>query len=225
MRLRILTGYNRGLWWSVGAGNHSCWLGTFDENRQRALARVMQPGDVFLDIGAHTGFFTLLGSRLVGPEGTVIAFEPLPRNVHFLRVHLATNDINNVRIVEAAVSDSAGEALFSEGPNSYTGELSRDGHIKVRTVTLDDLLANRLIPSASVVKVDVEGAELAVLRGAARLLASPHTRALLVSTHAKAIALECADLLSNAGYSVSEIPPDSQEIELLCLRSVVPHEK
>lgn len=219
MSLRILGGGNRGYLWTVGAGNHSCWLGTFDANRQRALVDVLRRGDVFLDVGAHSGFFTLLGSRLVGPDGTIIAFEPLPANIHFLRLHIATNRVDNVSVFDAAVSDTQGEEFFAQGQNTYTGELSAQGQIKVRTVTLDELVTTGIIPPANVIKIDVEGAELRVLKGAEHLLKDAPPRALLVSAHGDAIAHECIELLSRAGYSVSEIPPDSEETELLCLYS------
>jgi FkbM family methyltransferase len=149
----------------------------------------------------------------------VIAFEPLPSNLHFLRLHVAMNRVDNVTVFDAAVSDSEGEAFFSEGPNSYTGELSPHGRIKVRTVTLDELFADGLIPEANVIKIDVEGAELRVLRGAEQFIRQAKTRALLVSAHSVPIAHDCAGLVSRAGYRVSEIPPHSQETELLCLRS------
>jgi FkbM family methyltransferase len=221
MRVRILSGGNRGYWWTVGASHHACWVGNFEEHRQRALAQVLQAGDCFLDVGAHSGFFTLLGSRLVGPKGRVVAFEPLPANLHFLRLHMEANHLENVTLIDAAVSDSEGVAFFAEGANTHTGELSPKGEIRVRTVTLDELQTQGHIPAANVIKIDVEGAEMRVLRGAEQVLKHPKTRAVLLSGHGVEIARECAELLTRAGYSVSELPqyPGAGETELLCLRT------
>lgn len=224
MRIRILSGGNRGYLWTVGAGHQACWLGTFEEHRQLALSQLLRKGDCFLDVGAHAGFFTLLGSRLVGPEGTVVAFEPLPANLDFLRLHVELNRVENVTVFDAAVSDSQGAASFAEGSNTHTGGLSPNGAIRVRTVKLDELRADGLIATANVIKIDVEGAELQVLRGAEELLRHAKMRAVLLSAHGVAIAHECAGLLSRAGYSISELPqyPGSGETELICIRTESP---
>ena len=76
------------------------------------------------DIGAHVGFYTLLSSILVGPNGHVYAFEPLPRNLKYLKEHLRINKITNVHVFELAVSNLSGEGQFFEGPNSSMGRLS-----------------------------------------------------------------------------------------------------
>jgi FkbM family methyltransferase len=223
MRIRILSGGNRGFLWTVGASHQACWIGNFEEHRQQALSEVLRYGDCFLDVGAHAGFFTLLGSRLVGPEGKVVAFEPLPENLKFLRLHLGANRIENVTVLDAAVSDSQGVAYFAEGRNTHTGELSPDGQIRVRTVKLDELLADGIIPAPNVIKIDVEGAELRVLQGAEQILEHATTRAVLLSGHGEAIAQQCTDLLKRAGYSISELPPypGAGETELLCVRTGV----
>ena len=82
----ILFGPARGLRWVVGVGLHGCWLGTYEWHKQRRFAREIKPGEVFFDIGANTGFYTLLAAKRTGTGGIVHAFEPNPRNLAPLRL-------------------------------------------------------------------------------------------------------------------------------------------
>src|SRR5262245_36111858 len=87
--LRILTGPLAGKRWLSTSGTHGCWLGTYEMDLQRLIVSSLKPGDVFYDVGANVGFFSLLAASLVGSRGTVIAFEPLPRNIALLQQNLA----------------------------------------------------------------------------------------------------------------------------------------
>ena len=91
----ILSGPLRGRRWVVGAGPHGYWLGTYEADKQRLLQTLLREGDCFFDVGANVGFFTLLASALVGRSGRVVAFEPLPQNLAFLRRHLLLNRPHN----------------------------------------------------------------------------------------------------------------------------------
>ena len=71
------------------------------------------------DIGAHAGYYTLIASKLVGGSGHVVAFEPAPRNLRYLRRHLSLNHVSNVTVLEVAVSDRAGVGRFDVGAESY----------------------------------------------------------------------------------------------------------
>ena len=75
----ILTGRLRGRKWIVGSGVHSCWIGSYELEKQLAFARVTPFGGTVLDLGANVGFYTVLAAELVGPSGRVHAFEPVPR--------------------------------------------------------------------------------------------------------------------------------------------------
>jgi FkbM family methyltransferase len=194
----VLEGPLRGALWLPDAGMHSCVAGTYETETQEVLVEHVRRGDVVFDIGANAGYFTLLASRLVGPEGRVVAFEPLPRALELLRRHVELNAVENVQVVDAAVSSRDGEALFRD--DSLTmGRLTDDGDIRVRLVALDGLCAAGELPVPDVLKIDVEGAELDVLEGARTLLAERHP-ALLVSTHGRASHEACCAFLSAAGY-------------------------
>lgn len=80
--MRIRSGALQGAKWIAGSAPHGSWLGTYERHVQRLFCERIHPGDVVLDIGANVGFFTLLASKLAGPDGHVHAFEPVPRNLH-----------------------------------------------------------------------------------------------------------------------------------------------
>jgi FkbM family methyltransferase len=120
---------------------------------------------IAFDVGANVGYYTLLLARRVGPKGLVIAFEPNPSNLIYLKQHLRLNKIDNVKIVEAAVDDKEGVAFFS-GSGSM-GKLSQAG-FSVNSVILDNY------PRPDFIKMDIEGGETAALRGSTKILAEGH---------------------------------------------------
>ena len=165
----ILRGGLRGKRWVVGSAIHRCWLGFYEFEKQRLISSMVKPGTVFYDVGANVGFYSLLAAGLVGPQGRVFAFEPLPRNVMYLRRHLTLNRVFNVEILELAVGERTGSASFTPDPSGCMGRLSDTGCLPVTVASLDDLLEQgRLAPPHSI-KMDIEGAELLALRGAQSL--------------------------------------------------------
>ncbi len=116
MRLPILQGTLKGKQWIVGSGQHGCWLGSYEHDKQQLLAKSIAAGSVVFDLGSHAGFYTLLASSLVGPKGKVVAFEPMPQNLSYLKEHLRLNQITNVTVIEAAVSDRNGTAFLRNTP-------------------------------------------------------------------------------------------------------------
>jgi len=184
MVLPILQGRLRGTKWIVGAGEHGYWLGWYEMNKSHAFEREVKPGSVIYDIGANVGFFSLLAAELSGQTGQVYAFEPLPRNVEFLRKHVALNRIENVTVFEAAVSDRGGEAFFDLSASTSMGHLAETGMLKVQMASLDDLLSDGMILPPDFIKIDVEGAEFDVLNGA-KTLFSTYRPVLFLDTHGR----------------------------------------
>lgn len=149
------------------------------------IQKVLQPGDIAVDVGANVGFFTCMMASLVGPQGRVFAFEPDPDNVLKLRRNIELNSFYRVEVIEQPVwsstarllfyhnfDDSSGSAVWNPGVwygNSKTrcAHAGGDDGTEWRgTVTLDEWTPR--LPK--LLKVDVEGAELQVLKGATRLL-------------------------------------------------------
>jgi FkbM family methyltransferase len=169
-----------------GTGRFHCRRGTDDlfhvlpsgqKAVREALEATLKPGDVFIDAGANIGAFTLLGARLVGPEGRVIAVEMMPDTAGRLRNHLAINGLDWVEVVEQALSDRAGQELVARAPRLLAGQASiarktfrTDDLVehRVRTTTLDDLAAG--LDRIALLKVDLEGAEAQAFAGGREML-------------------------------------------------------
>ncbi|HEY8367890.1 MAG TPA: FkbM family methyltransferase [Thermodesulfobacteriota bacterium] len=143
------------------------------------LVRLLDPGDVALDVGANIGTHTLAFARRVGTGGRVLAFEPQPHVFALLEANVAANRLEQVRCLHAGVSDAAGEMLVPDLPpgerfNSGAVALrpvetaAEPGGVRVPVVTLDEQVGDR----CALVKLDVEGMEPRVLAGARRVLST-----------------------------------------------------
>jgi FkbM family methyltransferase len=198
----IVAGPNRGMRWRVGAFDHGCWLGSFEQEKQQRLRDRLREGMTVFDIGAHVGFYTLLMSRAVGDSGRVFAFEPWPENITDCLAHVRMNRMANVVIVPAAVGNTRGLTSFASGESSSTGRLAQaDTAVRVACLTLDDLLATERVPVPDVIKVDVEGAESQVLEGARKLLRQ-HATTWFVALHSLEQKRACLRLFADAGFAV-----------------------
>jgi FkbM family methyltransferase len=152
--------------------------GTFEARETRFMEIFLQPGMTVLDIGAHHGYYTLLASIMVETKGSVVAFEPSRREGLRLKRHIRMNGCTNVVIEQAALGAAAGEAdlYLVDGPEDYCNSLrppavsAQTCKVRVRVQTLDQFLARHRIGDIDFIKLDVEGAELDVLRGASGLL-------------------------------------------------------
>jgi len=194
-------GINAGMKWRVGAHTHGCWLGTYELAKQHAVRRFVRAGMNVVDVGANAGFYTLAFSRLVGGSGRVWAFEPLAMNVANLLNHVSLNRLDNVTIVQCALAETAALRGFHRASHDAMGSLSADARdYLVPTARLDDFP----MPVPDLVKIDVEGGELAVLRGAARLIAQ-HRTTWLVALDDPDHAAACRTLLEQSGYEISEL--------------------
>ena len=197
--LRVLSGPLRGRRWIAGAATHGCWLGTYERLTQRVFVEHVRPGAVVYDVGANAGFFTLLASKLAGPSGAVYAFEPMERNLGFIREHVRLNGVTNVHVLPVAVSDRDGVVRFAAAANPAMGGLSAGGGIEVQSTTLDAVA--RTIPPPSFVKMDIEGAEHAALSGAAEVLRAARP-VILLSEHGWEQHERCGALLESLGYDL-----------------------
>jgi FkbM family methyltransferase len=142
----------------------------WEPNVSSLFEDLLKPGDLFVDLGGHVGYFSLLASHLVGPEGRVVAVEALPANFAMLQANLAANGADNVRAVHCAASDAAGELNLYEGVFRNTGTSTTDESCgrplvaRVPARPLDEILTADEISRVAMIKIDIEGAELKVLR-------------------------------------------------------------
>lgn len=194
--MRVVSGPLRGYKWVVGAGVHAAWLGSYERLKVTQIQATLKPGGVFYDIGAHAGIYSLAAARAVGESGTIVAVEPNQVNVVRFARHMDLNRIRSVRLLPAAASDAVGTAIFSRGPNNYQGRLQPDGGLEVPTIRLDDIE-----PAPSVIKIDVEGHEASVLRGARRVLEVDRP-VVFIAIHGTAARAQCLEILEAHDYQV-----------------------
>jgi len=196
-----------GAWWLAekGALDHELMYDKFEDAELHLASRLLRPGMTVVDIGAHHGLYSLLAAKLVGRRGRVIAFEPSPRERRRLQRHLRVNGFSNVEVDERAVADANGEADFFlvRGFRDWGNSLrppavpEKTEKVRVNVCRLDEALAERGIRVVDFIKLDAEGAELAVLQGA---------RELLQRTRRPAILAEVQDLRTRSwGYAAREI--------------------
>ena len=214
--VRIRSGELRGFRWITGAATHGCWVGTYERPVQQLFRRFIRPGAVVLDAGANTGFYTLLASKLAGPHGRVFAFEPLPRNLHYLRRHLELNGVGNVTVVPMALRGSSGTARFRTAAHASMGALAGDGDLEVPAASLDDLLASGRITMPDFIKMDIEGAESDALGGASRILAA-RSATIVLSAHGWRQHEQCSAILRDAGYDLELLRDGTEDGDYLVL--------
>lgn len=151
---------------------------SWNPEEYRAFRAAVRPGAIVLDVGANVGAYTLLFAQWAGRSGRVFAFEPSPSASRSLRRHLELNGAGNVEVIEAAVCDRQGAATLYDdgfgGRSSLMGSAEHRRGVTVRTTTIDVFCKERSL-APDVVKLDVEGAELDVLKGARRTLAAEKT--------------------------------------------------
>jgi FkbM family methyltransferase len=153
---------------------HLYFFGAWEPAISGWVTRTLRSGDGFIDVGANIGYYSLLASRIVGEQGKVVAVEASP-TIHAILVrHVKLNKRDNVRTVNGAASAKRGIVkLFLGTPDNIgkTSTIAREGEsINVQALPLFEILGEDEILRARIIKIDVEGAELQVLRGLAPLL-------------------------------------------------------
>src|SRR6266403_665388 len=143
------------------------------------LEQILSPAMTFVDAGACYGLYTLAGSKIVGEAGRVIAFEPAARAFRVLRKNIVLNSLANVVAYPLALTANSGKALLYYHPNVGCDSLGRDDSFtenseEVATESLDNVLRKISVDHVDVIKMDVQGAEELVLRGANKILQSSH---------------------------------------------------
>jgi FkbM family methyltransferase len=186
---------------------------TYEPDVWPRLMSAAGPGDVVVDVGALVGLYTLALARRVGPTGRVIAFEPDPESFALLTAQVRLNGVEDrVELVQAAVGECGGRVPFQGGRLADSRVLSESaaGAGTVACVALDDVLGSRRV---DVLKVDVEGYEVHVLKGARGLLSDParRPRALFVEIHPfawpsfRTSGEELLELLTSLGYEAGSV--------------------
>lgn len=173
----IQSGIGKGLRFNPGSSNAGYVLGTSEPGLQRVLSTLLRPGMTVYDVGANVGFVSILSAHLVGPSGKVFSFEPLPSNADMVEHNARLNNFDQVSVRREAVSEADGEARFKVSAEASTlGMLENSTFAKqddavvefipVKVRSLDSLAILDNLPRPDAIKIDTEGAEVDVLRGA-----------------------------------------------------------
>ncbi|BAZ43953.1 methyltransferase FkbM family protein [Chondrocystis sp. NIES-4102] len=165
-------GIAKGLKFNIGESCPELGLGTYELPIQEIFQQNLHAGDVFYDIGANVGFFSIIAAKLVGNSGQVYSFEPGETNAKSVRHNAQLNNFTHIEVIEKAVSETSGEgelilAKYSGGHALATADAPPDvaGRVTIDLVSIDDLIAENSIKPPNFVKIDIEGAELSALKG------------------------------------------------------------
>jgi FkbM family methyltransferase len=192
---------------------HIYFLGYFDPMGIRYIKNQLYEGEIFIDIGANVGAYSLVASRLVGRSGKVIAFEPVNTIYQRLSENISLNGLTNIIAEKTAVLDknSMIDIYLSDRQNMGMSSIfhfdSESGKSeKVEAVSLDDYTEKRGISRISLIKIDIEGSEMLALKGMQRIIERFHPR-ILIELKEETLALSgyqeknITDLLVKAGYN------------------------
>ena len=164
----------------MSVGKSSVWV-EYEEQESIILSASIRATDICMDIGANIGYYTMLMSQRAG-RGQVHAFEPVPLNFHLLSATIHINNATNVVLNLCAVGDDEREITFSQAADGAFSSIIPIGRqpeaasIRTRMVTLDGYMAQQGLAKVNVLKIDVEGAEKLVIKGASRLFSRLETR-------------------------------------------------
>jgi FkbM family methyltransferase len=145
-------------------------FGIWEPHISYVIQSRLRPGDLFCDIGANIGYYSLLGSRAVGVSGSVVAVEPSPDLFSKLKANLAQNGCTNVRVVNVAISDRLGELTLYRGPEYNAGAATTVPNrgfrreCEVAALPVEQVLTSEERRRLRLIKIDVEGAEGPILR-------------------------------------------------------------
>jgi len=198
--------------------------GDFEYIEQATLVRILRPGDVFVDCGAHCGLFTKLAQGCLGQKGHVAAIEPDPQSFQRLERNTAGHGVSIVSRHRLALGDKNGTVSFAQegiGRSAFNHVCQGDdtATIQVAQETLPSFVQRLPSPSVTVMKMDCEGSELAILRAAAPLLAHGIPKAIMIEFNSENLRRyggtceELVALLAQHGYNFYSLDPAGNHLE------------
>ena len=189
--------------------------GQYEPEMERTFAEFLKSGSKFVDLGANEGYFTVLGAKICGPRGRVVAVEPQDGLLPVIAENLRLNGLKWVHVVQAAVSDKSGTATIHLSADVNCGGSSLIPHTKYRlptqkvtTRTLTEILDEQGLDHVDFMKVDIESFEWEMLHGAPEAFKSRRIRAMAMEIHNEILqergldAAEIVNLLDRCGYRI-----------------------
>jgi FkbM family methyltransferase len=203
-------------------------FGAWEPNLSEFLTERLRPGDVFVDVGANIGYFTLLASRVVGPTGSVVACEASPDAARQLRRNLQLNGFSNVRVVAVAVHRDERDLVLHAGSPGNSGTAttttalpgSTGRSILVRAQPLAKILKPEELSRLRVIKIDIEGGEFDALHGLLPVLPEVRTEfdvVMEVTPHLLEAAghspADVHDTMARHGFGAVRLLPNRYDVE------------
>jgi FkbM family methyltransferase len=201
------------------------WAGLFEKEFASALAAAIPKGKVCFDIGGYKGYMS--GVMTLNGASSVHVFEPLPANQESIRRLCALNPDLKIQLHSYAVGASNSTMMLNVMPDSSMGKLADSPFqkdvfgketIEVQVVSLDSLHANGSLPTPSLLKIDVEGAEVSVLEGMGDLLSHYHP-IIFLEAHSEELEAKCRAMLERFSYQVRRL--ESGELQDTVARHIV----
>jgi FkbM family methyltransferase len=196
-------------------------LGAYERGVARALRANLGQGQIAYDVGANVGYLSLVMSRAVGPTGRVYAFEPSPHAFRSLESNSRVNPSCTFEALQVALADHVGQEPFSDFDydlvarlGDHSAEYSNARVMKVQVETVDHLVDQGRIPPPDLAKIDVEGAELAVLAGMDRMLREQRPK-LVIEIHGSEIEREVDSRLRALSYEIETLTEGDPK-QILC---------
>ncbi len=198
----------------LGISRELTLYGVHEKNSTAEVKEIIKPGMKILEVGANIGYYALLETRLAGPTGHLYAIEPSPYNFDCLKKNLELNNIRNADLHQAAFGEQRTKAKFYVYDRSNLSSfIKREDmgmkctEVEVEIITLDDFLRGKEV---DFVRMDVEGYELEILKGASKFLATEDhkPKAFFIEVHSELLhkknssAKEIVEFLGNYGYEV-----------------------
>jgi FkbM family methyltransferase len=191
--------------------------GILDRHVLGFMQCALHAGDLFVDVGANLGLFSVIGSDIVGPSGSVLAFEPDPDNTALLRKNLLLNTCKNVRVYEMALGASRRRGILSrsadnQGDHQISIVNDRSDVVRVRLDTMDHVVSGIRV---NFVKMDTQGSEVAILKGMANILTQKPTMVFEFWPHGLercgATTAELVDILARLDMRMWLLRPDGRQ--------------
>ncbi len=182
------------------------------EDEIRLVRAWLRPGMKAVDVGANLGVYTVAMARAVGDTGQVWAFEPTPAAAELLQRNLDLNELRNVVVTRAAVSESEGTIVFSMGEHSEENAIASSGQagddgLLVKAVTLDKMAQEHAWTGVDLVKLDVEGHEFEAIRGGTEFLRTNSPLVMFEIKAGETVDLRALEPLAGLGYGFYRLLP------------------
>ena len=210
---KIKNGPLKGYLWKTSVPDNRYILGDYESAMTKIIQNTLKNGVRFVDIGANAGYFSLLGHQLCEENRKPISVEPNPENIQLLKAHFHLNKILKYNIEAVAISNQNGTIQFSDSGNLAANTYKQESSIyckntiEVKTITLNALMAKYQLDSNTLIKIDVEGAELDVLMGGEDFIKNFHPAILLAThnCHVPNVEENCLAYLQKMGYKLNPI--------------------